>query len=591
MVIFDTEIYPNYFLASFLNLETGKIISFEMYDDVTVDIRKLNTIMSKNTTIGFNSAKFDIPILCAVKAGWDNTKVKTLSDNIILNDYTLFTIEREHGLFKPQNWDHIDIIEVAPGKASLKIYGARLHQKKLQDLPITPDTVLTRKQMQEIREYCENDLHITAALYETLKPQIALRKSMSEQYGMDLRSKSDAQIAEAVIVSELKKLTGKEVSRKHKEDREVYHYTNPKIIRFKSPYLTELFEKIIDTDFELNGAGSIALPDWSKKEQVVINGTPYSLGIGGLHSCEKSQFIQADENHLLIDLDVASYYPNIILQQRLNPKGLGLEFQSVYKSIVERRLTAKRNGDKVTAEVLKICVNGSFGKMGSKYSAMYSPELLIQTTITGQMALLMLIERFEDAGIKVVSANTDGVVMYCHKNKEAELQDIAFDWMLDTTFELERSDYKVLASRDVNNYVAVKLDGGTKGKGIYAAPGLSKNPDFNICCEAVINFLSTGRSIKSTVYDCKDIKKFVSVRRVTGGAEWCGEYLGKAVRFYKSIAIDNEINITYLKNGNKVPNSGGVRPLMNLPDEFPTDVDYDFYINRAKEYLAETGWK
>ena len=118
------------------------------------------------------------------------------------------------------------------------------------------------------------------------------------------------------------------------------------------------------------------------------------MGIGGLHSCEKSQYVVADENTVLRDADVSSYYPSIILQQKLSPKAMGKDFITIYQSIVSRRIEAKHRGDKVTADTLKICVNGSFGKLGSKYSALYAPELLIQTTLTGQLALLMLIESY-----------------------------------------------------------------------------------------------------------------------------------------------------------------------------------------------------
>jgi hypothetical protein len=51
--------------------------------------------------------------------------------------------------------------------------------------------------------YCHNDLQVTRILYDELKPQIALREQMSKQYGLDLRSNSDAQIAENVIKHEL----------------------------------------------------------------------------------------------------------------------------------------------------------------------------------------------------------------------------------------------------------------------------------------------------------------------------------------------------------------------------------------------------
>lgn len=90
------------------------------------------------------------------------------------------------------------------------------------------------------------------------------------------------------------------------------------------------------------------------------------MGIGGLHSCEKSQYVVADENTVLRDCDVSSYYPSIILQQKLSPKAMGKDFITIYQSIVTRRIEAKHRGDKVTADTLKICVNGSFGKLGKE---------------------------------------------------------------------------------------------------------------------------------------------------------------------------------------------------------------------------------
>ena len=42
----------------------------------------------------------------------------------------------------------------------------------------------------------------------------------------------------------------------------------------------------------------------------------------------------------------------------------------------------------IIANALKIVVNGSFGKFGSRYSILYSPDLMLQVTITGQLCRL-----------------------------------------------------------------------------------------------------------------------------------------------------------------------------------------------------------
>ena len=252
---------------------------------------------------------------------------------------------------------------------------------------------------------------------------------------------------------------------------------------------------------------------------------------------------------------------------------------------LEKELASWKN----ESDSLKLSINGSFGKLGSKYSVLYSPDLFIQTTITGQLALLMLIERVERAGGHVVSANTDGIVVWCEREAERAIREAAWDWELSTSYELERTDYARLASRDVNNYVAVKPDGSTKGKGAFASRGLMKNPDRNIVSTAVAERVANGTPIEQTIKSCEDITQFVTVRTVKGGAEWEGEPLGKAVRFYSSRKIPADTCIRYASNGNKVPNSDGCRPLMDLPDQFPSDVDYDAYIEDAEKLLCEVG--
>jgi len=132
--------------------------------------------------------------------------LKKLSDLIITTDKPSWAIARDDGL--QQNWNHIDLIEVAPGQASLKVYGGRMGAPKMQDLPIDPSASIAPSQREMMRLYCHNDLDVTARLYRALEKQINLRSEMSRQYGMDLRSKSDAQIAETVIKSELTKITG-----------------------------------------------------------------------------------------------------------------------------------------------------------------------------------------------------------------------------------------------------------------------------------------------------------------------------------------------------------------------------------------------
>ena len=590
LITIDVEIYKNYFLLSALNSKNGKVKHFELYDGKPLNKPALMKLMSDNTTLSFNGTHFDLPIITAALAGWPVSKLKGLCDTIIQCNTPSWMVCRDYKLKIPESWDHIDIIEVAPGTVSLKVYGGRLHAPTIQDLPIEPSALIAPGERAKLRDYCVNDLQTTYDLYKSLEKQVALRVSMSEQYGVDLRSKSDAQIAETVIKSELHKKTGKQYRKPELPDGVTFKYLDPHIIAFQTEQLKAVFKQVLGIRFGLGANGAVKMPPELAKSKIKIGHAEYTMGIGGLHSCEKAQLVAAGKGEHLIDVDVASYYPNIILQQALAPKSMGAPFLKVYQSIVDRRIRAKHSGDKVTANTLKIVVNGSFGKLGSKWSALYAPELMLQTTITGQLALLMLIEAFELAGLRVYSANTDGVVVKCKASQVDMMRNLCFDWMLSTSYELEETHYKALASRDVNNYVAVTTDGQLKRKGVFASGGLAKNPDCNICFTAVGELLANGTPLSETIVNCKDVTQFVTVRKVAGGAKWCDYYLGKAVRFYYSKNVDLNICIKYVKNGNKVPKSDGSKPLMTLPATFPADIDFKRYIRMAEDLLRGVGY-
>lgn len=666
-LILDEEVYPNYYCAVFTNVVTGKILLFEMYEGHPLDTRGLKWVMEMFTIVTFNGINYDVPICELAVAGFTNSNLKVFSDQIILEEIRGSDIRRKHKA-KALKVDHIDLIEVAPLFASLKTYAGRQHALKMQDLPFHPSTWLSPEQIAITRWYCVNDTANTILLRQTLSEQIDLRYTLSNEYKIDLRSKSDAQIAEAVITAEIKKRTGSKPEKISIEVGTVYHYKTPDFIRYQSPLMQWALSVVEKAKFVVDFSGSIAMPEEVKALHLDINGSIYRMGIGGLHSSESTVSHHTDKDYILRDIDVTSYYPFIILNLGLFPPALGPIALQIYRSIVERRIRAKQAGNKPIADSLKIVVNGWFGKQGSKYSILYSPDGLIQTTVTGQLALLMLIERLEMAGIRVVSANTDGVVIKCPRTMTHVMDAIVKQWETDTGFPTEETRYLALYSRDVNNYIAIKQteqknpDGtvtwlekpdGTKNKGAYNNPWASKknmaerlhkNPTTTICVEAVEKFLIEGKPIDHTIRTDKDIRKFVTVRSVKGGAvkiwgqvppehdtpedllrmagfqeiakdSWIlpgetqrearyghaayklaqeltrlpgeTEYVGKTVRWYYAKDVIGEL--VYAGSGNKVPRSEGAKPCMVLPEEFPEDMDFDWYIQESVKILEQIG--
>ena len=592
--VFDLEVYRNYFLACFADVDSDETHSFEY----PLDKEKLINLVENNRLIGFNSLNYDLPILHAALGDRTEDKIKNISDRLIKNGWRYWQTYDAIGVKKPLNIDHIDLIEVAPGKASLKIYGGRMHSKRMQSLPIHHDAWLTHGDKKLIKDYCINDLSVTKDLYNALSKQLDLRAEISKEINSNVMSKSDAQIAEAVFKSRIPNV------QKPKEDSIVssFNYKVPDFIRFKTQKMKDILKRIADYTFTVAETGKCIFPKdltgyvhYTKtgipKDEPAIElfGKKYMMGIGGLHSTEKSISHLSTAKEFLADHDVASYYPSIILNQGLYPDGCGPEFLTAYRTIYEQRLKAKAMSDKVTANTLKITLNGSFGKLGSKYSFLFAPQLLIQTTLTGQLALLMLIEQFEIAGIPVVSANTDGVVVKCPVERELDMYDVILHWESQTEFVTEENRYAALYSKDVNNYIALQNDGGVKTKGLYAGAGLMKNVTNPVCVRAVIEYLQKGIDIETTIKACNDIRYFVTIRTVKGGAiDQTGADLGTAIRWYYATGVDGPIK--YAVNGNKVPKSEGAKACQLLPDDLPKDIDYAWYVAEAERILEDIGF-
>lgn len=619
-VIMDIECFSNYFLVAFLRMSDDAIVTFDFSGDNTFDKDAIRAIIDKYELITFNGISYDIPMLRLALQGANTAQLKFANDDIIIGEIKPYQFEKKHSL-EEMEFNHIDLIEVAPGKASLKIYAGRMHCKKMQDLPYEPNKVLTVDEMLLVKTYCGNDLLNTKQLLINLTPQIELRRKMSNQYKCDLRSKSDAQIAETVIKAEIQRKTKGNLGRSQHVSRFVYEA--PAFIKFSSEQLCKALEIVTTRPFEVSSSGRIEMPRELATLQIKIGHSLYNMGMGGLHSTEKMQHHIADNKTLLCDWDYDSFYPNIILDSGLFPQQLGEAFLSVYREIVEERLEEKSKSaelrkritllekeaihakslseireeirvckeqlklSETACDALKLTINSSFGKFGSPYSALYAPELMIQVTITGQLMLLMLIEELENNGIPVVSANTDGIVIRCPVAKEQTMIDIIARRHKLTRFNMARTDYSGIYSRDVNNYIAVKLDGKVKTKGCFKSGGLQKNPQNEICNMAVIKHLTEGAELEDTIRACEDVTKFLTVRTVKGGAVKGGVYLGKAIRWLYRKGERGTIN--YKSNNNTVPRTFGAYPVMDILEVFPTDIDYDWYLKEAYELLADVG--
>lgn len=188
--------------------------------------------------------------------------------------------------------------------------------------------------------------------------------------------------------------------------------------------------------------------------------------------------------------------------------------------------------------------------------------------------------------------------------------------------------------KDVNNYIAVTVDGKVKRKGLYAEPSLMKNPTMPVCSNIAVDFLKYGVAPSKAIAKHTDVADFVAIRVVKGGGiqydhfdevndwvcvkdvgtkdnEWrrpCweegrvikrksrpnavkvgvgGNSFGRIARWYMSLEDHRPIN--YLGSGNRVPKTDGAKVCMALPSRIPDDLNYQWYIDEACSMLEDMG--
>ena len=652
IAFYDTECYPNYWLLK-LKTESGIVYTFRLHAGQTFaahDCQRIALLFDLFTVISFNGIYYDVPMIGAALAGYTPEQLKWANDRIIVDKLKPW----ELGISRWKPADHVDVMQVIPGKGGQKYKAGIIHYKTMRDLPYTPSTYLTAEQIANVDEYCENDLGQLSALYYDIEPQLRLREKYGERFGLDLRSKSDAQMAEAVLKRRCELALGRDIYKPDVDYNMTFNFDVPAFIDYHMPQLQHALAIVKRAIFRLDHNGNVVLPPELEGLTIPIGQSVYKLGIGGLHSQEKCAVHIADDIYCLRDNDVASYYPSLILNSGAWPEALGQQFLIEYGGIKKERLAAKESAKKLPkgtpeheeASTIdsggKIQLNGTFGKTLSAFSVLFAPKMGIQTTLSGQLSLLMLIEWHELYGISIISANTDGIIVKCRRDMVHVSEALIKEWEKRTGLEMETTEYSAVYSRDINNYIAIKTDGSVKRKGEYAPASLimKKAPDCEICSDAVVDYLAKGVPVLHTITACKDIRKFVTIQNVgdKGGAikmwgegprkdalvrdmlpvlqanGWVKEgrkyrkgdslvspgeayktcfspqgpeHLGKVIRWY--YGTNSPGPIVYASVNKTVSLSYGATPCMTLPDEFPLDVDYAWYVRKAEQMLVDLG--
>lgn len=229
----------------------------------------------------------------------------------------------------------------------------------------------------------------------------------------------------------------------------------------------------------------------------------------------------------------------------LYPKHLGEEFINIYKNIRDERIEAKESGNSFLADAFKYAINGLSGNLQSQYSWTYDPELVVKLRINCQLMILMLIEKFDLLGAKIVQSNTDGILIKIKKSLLPEIEKAKDEWCKLTKLSMSKEEFERFYQYDVNNYIGVKKGFKEtkdpeliKKKGFFVdETNLGKGMSPKVIAKSLINYFVYNISPEETLKEDKDIRDYLTYQRVSRDfiVEYNGEKALHINRFYMSI--------------------------------------------------------
>lgn len=513
--VYDIEVFNNFFSITYWSIDGNIKGSYYIYKEHNDLEEIMNLFYEKsNFWVGYNSTSFDDPIIQHLidnAYNYEGMKTDVLTGRI--SDYAGKVIDNKYAKYIDVSFNRFDLMRVANLYKSLKLVAVNLKHDLIQDLPYPFWHNVEPDQVDEILEYNDNDVEITWSLYHELREEILLRQDLSVKYGQNLMNYPDSGIANRVLENDYQRHSGIPYHRfkdyNTKRDKvDFSECVHPKV-SFKSKNLQTLLKEI--------KKGSA---DKSTKIEyhALVGGTRYDIKKGGIHSNMPSEVFESEEDLQIIDADARSYYPNIMINYGIKPKHLHGCFLPLVKQYTEDRLEAKAENDKVASKGLKIVINSIYGKMGNEHHFLYDLKALYQTTLNGQLFLLMLIERLELAGINVFYANTDGVTALVPKEKEDEYYQICEGWQKYTGFDLDYDKYKKCVIRDVNNYMWIPSDPDKdiKYKGFFDInrwKEVTKSFDKPIVPLSVYRYFTEGIPVEETIQNHEDILDFCMAQK------------------------------------------------------------------------------
>ena len=601
--VYDIETYVNVFTIAFEHSDAPITLSFEI-SDWRNDSREIVAFLQhlKDTDarmVGFNNLGFDYPVLhTLIRMG--KADAATLYDKAmaIINSQDEGDGRWAHQVSPSDRFvAQIDLFKIhhfdnKARSTSLKVLEFNMRSNNIEDLPFPVGTTLTQVQVPVLKKYNAHDVAQTKKFMQVTTDMLNFREKLCTLYpGKDWLNFNDTKIGKEFFAMKLEEagVACYDYGSKGRTPRQ----TKRPVIALKDAILPWIaFEQ---PEFS-------RVMDWLKAQTIIetkgvfndltatIGGFTFVFGLGGIHGSIESEVIESDIDHIIVDLDVTSYYPNLAIVNGFYPAHLGQQFCVIYKNLFEQRKSYPKKS--AESAMLKLALNGVYGDSNNQFSVFYDPLYTMTITLNGQLLLCLLAEGLMHIpGLRLIQVNTDGLTVRVPRINKWLVDVAAAAWQSRTGLNLEEAVYKAMMVRDVNNYIGVFMDGNAKRKGAYEYDmEWHQNAGGLVIAKVVEKVLVDGAPIRQTVEQWPEIMDFMLRTKVPRSSylQWGDDRAQNTSRYY--IAKGGKPLFKWmppLKGKNEwrkigVESGWGVQVCNDIKDA-TAPVDFDYYVREVEK--------
>ena len=569
LATFDFEVTEHDWFISTKIKNTGE--RFEFHNDPTGLEDFLNEY-DHLILVGYNNKHYDNYILKGILNHYVPTDIKIINDWII--------IQKKPGWEYPFDMPFVtipptcDLMLDMPLKQSLKeLEGNMCMDIQESTVDFNIDHPWTKEEFEEMKFYCRHDVDATEHLIDERMDYLESKVSLGEMCGLTVEEslyRTNAQLA-------AKSLGAEKVERDDYRDYVIPPEVDRSLIPQSILDFIEKFKSVKKDDLNEDNVKLSWVGD--------IVGTEHKIGLGGIHAAKKNYFEESNDKRIIVDFDVNSYYPSLLIEYDYLSRNVA--DKQKYVDYYHDRIAAKKAGDKRKANGLKLVLNTTYGASLNKYNDLYDPLMGVSTCLTGQLLLTQLLVTLErDLNTFVhIQSNTDGIMFSVDRDELNHAREIINEWSDHTRLGMGEIQIKRVIQKDVNNYLIENFDGEIEVRGAYVSDypnGSFKHNSFSIVAEAIVRYFTENKPVEETIMACKDPFRFQLIAKTGSTYDHTVHYVdGEEIKVQK-------VNRLYAVTDERY---GVVKKVKKQHLELDEDGERRYYINQKGNRTYKKKWE